>query len=216
MALRVHSGSRRARSQGRCLFLRRGHTDDLGGAVPHDERHTAAPRFLHPRVDGLRPASGHWGAAQSSRSSSRRIVRRRRSRDAHGRVALASPVAGAGQGDRLQERNALAFVELEMKAAGILDFGTDLHNPDFAKMAEAAGVLGLTAETADQVRPMMTRAFEHDGPALLAVRVHRQELAMPPTISLEQMTGFSLFMLKAVLSGRGDELIDLAKINLFR
>ena len=39
---------------------------------------------------------------------------------------------------------------------------------------------------------------------------------MPPTISLEQITGFSLFMLKAVLSGRGDELIDLAKINLFR
>jgi hypothetical protein len=44
----------------------------------------------------------------------------------------------------------------------------------------------------------------------------RQELAMPPTISLEQMTGFSLFMLKAVLSGRGDEVIDLARVNLFR
>ena len=43
--------------------------------------------------------------------------------------------------------DALAFVELEMKAAGFLDFGTDLHNPDFAKMAEAAGLLGLTAET---------------------------------------------------------------------
>jgi pyruvate dehydrogenase (quinone) len=109
--------------------------------------------------------------------------------------------------------DALAFVELEMKAAGILEFGTELHNPDFAKMAEAAGVLGLTAETADQVRP---RVLEHDGPALLEVLVHRQELAMPPTISLEQITGFSLFMLKTVLSGRGDELIDLAKVNLFR
>ena len=114
------------------------------------------------------------------------------------------------------KNDALAFVELEMKAAGILEFGTDLHNPDFAKMAEAAGVLGLTAETADQVRPMMARALEHDGPALLEVLVHRQELAMPPTISFEQITGFSLFMLKTVLSGRGDQLIDLAKINLFR
>ena len=114
------------------------------------------------------------------------------------------------------KNDALAFVELEMKAAGFLDFATDLHNPNFAKMAEAAGILGLTAETADQVRPMVTRALAHDGPALLEVRVHRQELAMPPTISLEQITGFSLFMLKAVLSGRGDELIDLAKINLFR
>ncbi len=112
--------------------------------------------------------------------------------------------------------DALAFVELEMKAAGLLDFATDLHNPDFAKMAEAAGLLGLTAETPEQVRPMITQALEHDGPALVDVHVSRQELSMPPTINLEQMTGFSLFMLKAVLSGRGDEIIDLAKVNLFR
>ena len=112
--------------------------------------------------------------------------------------------------------DALAFVELEMKAAGLLDFATDLHNPDFAKMAEAAGLLGLTAETPEQVRPMITQALKHDGPALLDVHVSRQELSMPPTINLEQMTGFSLFMLKAVLSGRGDEIIDLAKVNLFR
>jgi len=114
------------------------------------------------------------------------------------------------------KNNALAFVELEMKAAGILEFATDLHNPDFAKMAEAAGLLGLTAETPDQVRPMITQALRHDGPALVEVLVHRQELSMPPTISFEQVTGFGLFMLKAVLSGHGDEIIDLAKINLFR
>jgi pyruvate dehydrogenase (quinone) len=114
------------------------------------------------------------------------------------------------------KNDALAFVELEMKAAGILDFATDLHNPDFAKMAEAAGLLGMTAETPDQVRPMITRALQHDGPALVEVLVHRQELSMPPTITLEQMTGFSLFMLKAVFSGRGDEIVDLAKVNLFR
>ena len=112
--------------------------------------------------------------------------------------------------------DALAFVELEMKASGIPDFGTDLHNPDFAKMAEAAGLLRLSAETPEQVRPMIMQAPKHDGPALVEVRVSRQELSMPPTISLEQMTGFSLFMLKTVLSGRGDEIIDLAKVNLFR
>jgi pyruvate dehydrogenase (quinone) len=112
--------------------------------------------------------------------------------------------------------DALAFVELEMKAAGLLDFATDLHNPDFAKMAEAAGLLGLRAEASDQVRPMIARALEHDGPALVEVLVHRHELAMPPTVSLEQVTGFGLFMLKAVLTGRGDQVIDLAKVNLFR
>jgi pyruvate dehydrogenase (quinone) len=39
---------------------------------------------------------------------------------------------------------------------------------------------------------------------------------MPPTITAEQATGFSLYMLKAVLSGRGDEVLDLAKSNLWR
>jgi pyruvate dehydrogenase (quinone) len=114
------------------------------------------------------------------------------------------------------KNNALGFVELEMKAAGFLDFATDLHNPDFAKMADAAGLLGLTAETPEQVRPMLGQALEHDGPALVEVVVNRQELAMPPSIELNQMMGFSLYMVKAVLNGRGDELIDLVKTNLFR
>jgi pyruvate dehydrogenase (quinone) len=114
------------------------------------------------------------------------------------------------------KNDALAFVELEMKAAGILEFGTDLHNPDFAKIADAAGLLGLTAESSDQVRPMIAQALKHNGPALVEVLVHRQELSLPPTITLEQMTGFSLFALKAVLSGRGDEIVDLAKVNLLR
>ena len=112
------------------------------------------------------------------------------------------------------KNDSLAFVELEMKAAGIADFGTGLDNPSFAKMAEAAGLLGLTAETPEQVAPMISRALKHDGPALVEVLVSRQELSMPPTITLEQAKGFSLFMLRTVLSRRGDELIDLAKVNL--
>ena len=112
--------------------------------------------------------------------------------------------------------DSLAFVELEMKAAGILDFGTDLHNPDFTKIAEGAGLLGLRAETPDEVEPAIAQALKYDGPALVEVLVSRQELSMPPTITLEQAKGFSLFMMKAVLSGRGDEIIDLAKVNLLR
>jgi pyruvate dehydrogenase (quinone) len=112
--------------------------------------------------------------------------------------------------------SSLAFVELEMKAAGILDFGTSLRNPDFARIAEASGILGLRAETADQVRPMIEQALRHDGPALVEAVVSRQELSMPPSISVDQIKGFSLFMIKAVLDGRGDEIIDLAKVNLRR
>jgi pyruvate dehydrogenase (quinone) len=111
--------------------------------------------------------------------------------------------------------DALAFVELEMKAAGVLDFTTDLRNPDFAKIAEGAGLLGLKAETADQVEPAIERALAHKGPALVEVSVARQELSMPPTITVEEAKGFSLFMLRAILNGRGDEIVDLAKVNLF-
>ncbi len=110
----------------------------------------------------------------------------------------------------------LGFVELEMKAAGILEFATELQNPDFAKMADAAGVLGLKAETPEQVHPMLIEALQHDGPALVEVVVNRQELSMPPTIKIDQMMGFSLYMIKAVLDGRGTQILDLAKTNLLR
>jgi len=111
--------------------------------------------------------------------------------------------------------SALAFVELEMKAAGMLYFATDLVNPDFAKMADAAGVLGLKVETSEQVRPVLAQALAHSGPALVEVMVSRHELALPPTIKLDQVKGFSLFMMKAVIDGRGSEVIDLLKTNLF-
>lgn len=114
------------------------------------------------------------------------------------------------------KNESLAFVELEMKATGIVDFGTDLRNPNFAKLAEAAGLLGLTAETPDQVPSMIEQALQHDGPALIEVLVSRQELSMPPTITFEQAKGFGLFALRAVLNGYGDEIIDLAKVNLIR
>jgi pyruvate dehydrogenase (quinone) len=114
------------------------------------------------------------------------------------------------------KNNSLAFVELEMKAAGILDHGTELHNPDFTKIAEGAGLLGVSVETPDQVAPALARALKYDGPALVEIPVHRQELSMPPTITYAQAKGFSLFMLKAALNGRGDEIVDLARVNLLR
>ena len=114
------------------------------------------------------------------------------------------------------KNNALSFVELEMKAAGILDFGTNLQNPDFAKLAEAAGLAGFTAEKAEQLRPMLSQALAYEGPALVEVLVNRNELSMPPTITLDQAKGFGVFALKAVLNGCGSELIDLAETNLLR
>lgn len=59
-------------------------------------------------------------------------------------------------------------------------------------------------------------AFDHNGPVVIDAVVNRTELAMPPSITLEMAKGFSLYMVKAILNGRGDEIIDLARSNLWR
>jgi pyruvate dehydrogenase (quinone) len=110
---------------------------------------------------------------------------------------------------------ALGFVEVEMKSSGYVTFSTDLKNPSFAKVAEAMGMFGVRVERPEQLRPALQGALSHNGPALIEVLTHRLELAMPPTITLEEAKGFSLYMLRTVMNGRGDELIDLAKTNLF-
>ncbi len=109
---------------------------------------------------------------------------------------------------------ALAFVELEMKAAGFVNYGTDLDNPDFAGIARAIGLFGATVGKADELEAALKAAFAYDGPALIDIRVARQELALPPKISLEQAKGFALYTTRTILSGNGDEIIDLAKSNL--
>ena len=112
--------------------------------------------------------------------------------------------------------SSLGFVEQEMEAAGLVSFGTNLLNPDFARLADAAGILGIRVEKPEELRPALIKALQHDGAVLVDVIVNRQELSIPPTITAEQALGFSLYMAKAVISGRGDEVIDLVKTNLFR
>lgn len=112
--------------------------------------------------------------------------------------------------------SSLGFVELEMKATGFLQHGTDLENPNFAKLAEAAGLLGVRVEDPENVRPALQQALAHDGPALVDIAVNRQELAMPPSLKLDQVVDFNLYLIKAILNGRGDEIVDLARTNLFR
>jgi pyruvate dehydrogenase (quinone) len=101
-----------------------------------------------------------------------------------------------------------------MLAAGIVPFGTDLKNPDFSKVAEACGLFGVRVTKTEELKPALEAAFAHDGPALVDVLVHRNELSMPPTITASQALGFGLYLTKCILSGRGDAIIDLAKTNL--
>jgi pyruvate dehydrogenase (quinone) len=112
--------------------------------------------------------------------------------------------------------SALGFIELEQKSSGFLNIGTDLKNPNFAAMAEAVGIRGIRLETAGDVKAGIAAAFAHDGPVLVDAVVNRTELAMPPAVSLEMAKGFSLYMLRAVMSGKVDEVIELARSNIWR
>lgn len=110
----------------------------------------------------------------------------------------------------------LGFVEMEMKANGFLDTGCDLKNPNFAAMANAMGIKGVRVERPADLEGALREAFAHPGPALVDVVSARQELVMPPAATADQAYRFGLFMLRAVMDGRGQQLIDLAKVNLFR
>jgi pyruvate dehydrogenase (quinone) len=109
---------------------------------------------------------------------------------------------------------ALSFVELEMKAAGIVTYGTDLDNPDFAAIAQAVGLFGARVEKAGELDDALLAAFAHNGPALVDVRTDRYELSLPPKLTYGEIKGFTLYATRTVLSGEGEELIDLAKSNL--
>ncbi len=111
---------------------------------------------------------------------------------------------------------ALGFIELEQKSTGFLPFGTEFNNPNFAAMAEAVGIRGIRLEDPADVDAGIRAALAHDGPVLVDAVVNRTELAMPPSITMEMAKGFTLYMVRAVMSGRGDELIDLARTNLWR
>jgi pyruvate dehydrogenase (quinone) len=92
----------------------------------------------------------------------------------------------------------------------------DLERTHFAAMAEAVGIRGIRLEDPAEVEEGLAAAFAHDGPVLVDAVVNRTELAMPPSITLEMAKGFTLYMVKAVIGGRTDEVIDLAKTNLWR
>ncbi|MCF2573389.1 ubiquinone-dependent pyruvate dehydrogenase [Brevibacterium sp. UCMA 11754] len=110
--------------------------------------------------------------------------------------------------------SSLNFVELEMKAAGFVTFGTELSNPDFSTIAEAVGIKGFRVEKSKDLPKVVKEFLAYDGAAVLDVVTERQELSMPPTITAEQAKGFALYAVRTVLSGKGDELIDLARTNI--
>jgi pyruvate dehydrogenase (quinone) len=75
---------------------------------------------------------------------------------------------------------------------------------------------GIRLEDPADIEEGIVTALAHEGPVVIDAVVNRTELAMPPAVTLEMAKGFSLYMVKAIVNGRGDEVIDLACSNLWR
>jgi pyruvate dehydrogenase (quinone) len=110
--------------------------------------------------------------------------------------------------------SALGFVEIEMKADGYVNFGTDLDNPDFAEVARAVGLHASRVDRFSDLDGALRAAFAHPGPAVVEVMTRRQELAIPPGVTAKQVIGFSLWGARSVLDGDGAVLVDVARTNL--
>lgn len=107
----------------------------------------------------------------------------------------------------------LGFVEIEQKAEGMLDTFTRLHNPDFGKVAEAIGMWGKTVSKATEIEAAVQEWLAQPGPALLNVPVSPLELVKPPFIELKPVLGMALYTTRAILHGRGAEVLELVREN---
>ena len=108
----------------------------------------------------------------------------------------------------------LAFVELEMKADGFVNFGTDLDNPSFSDIAHAVGLHSARVERPSDLDGALRAAFAHPGPALVEVMTARQEIAIPHMVTAKQVAGFALWATRSVLSGDGAVVLDVARTNI--
>ena len=107
----------------------------------------------------------------------------------------------------------LGMVKLEMEVAGLPDWQTDMANPDFAAVAAAFGMKGITVNEPENLEQAIQQAFAFDGPALVNVMTDPNALAMPPKIEFKQVKGMALSMSKMILDGNVDEVLDTVKAN---
>lgn len=101
-----------------------------------------------------------------------------------------------------------------MKADGIVNYGTDLENPDFAEVARAVGIHGIRVDKPRQLEDALRDAFAHPGPALVDVRTLRHEVAIPPRIALHEAAGLTLWATRTVLNGDASAVLEVARTNL--
>jgi pyruvate dehydrogenase (quinone) len=109
----------------------------------------------------------------------------------------------------------LDFVNIEMQEGGIIPFGVDFKNPNFAKVAEAMGAKGIRIENPADVREGLAEALAHKGgPVMVDAVVDPYALSLPSHVPFHTAKGFTLSLAKQVLSGKMDTVIKTIERNV--
>jgi pyruvate dehydrogenase (quinone) len=109
----------------------------------------------------------------------------------------------------------LDFVNIEMQEAGVVPFGVDFKNPNFAKVAEAMGAKGIRIEEPGDVREGLAAALAHrGGPVVVDAVVDPYALSLPSHIPFHAAEGFTLSLAKQVLNGKMDSVIKTIERNV--
>jgi pyruvate dehydrogenase (quinone) len=114
------------------------------------------------------------------------------------------------------DNGALGMVKLEMETGGWPDYQTDLKNPNFAKLAEAVGMMGVRIENPADLNSGLKKALAHPGPALIDVVTDPNALSIPSHADRSQAVGFALAMGKMILSGNIEEVVATIERNVRR
>jgi pyruvate dehydrogenase (quinone) len=109
----------------------------------------------------------------------------------------------------------LDFVNIEMQEAGVVPFGVEFKNPNFAKVAEAMGAKGIRLEEPGEVREALAVALAHrGGPVVVDAVVDPYALSLPSHVPFHVAHGFTLSIAKQVLNGKMDSVIKTIKSNV--
>lgn len=109
----------------------------------------------------------------------------------------------------------LDFVKIEQQEAGIVPFGVEFKNPNFAKVAEAMGAKGIRLEEPGDVREGLKEALAHNGgPVVVDAVVDPFALSLPSHVPFHAAKGFTLSMAKQVWNGKLDTVIKTIERNV--
>jgi pyruvate dehydrogenase (quinone) len=109
----------------------------------------------------------------------------------------------------------LDFVRIEQQEAGIVPFGVDFKNCNFADVARAMGAHGIRLEDPANVEDALREALSYtDGPVVVDAVVDPYALAIPSHVPGHTAVGFTLSAWRQIVDGNASLVAEEMKHNL--